>query len=69
MTFSRRKKPSEGVGALYDIVRKNPGLRTQEYSKILNVPIKTLEHWVKKMREENKINFQGATKTGGYHIS
>ena len=37
-----------------------------EISEQLHVPAKTIERWIKKLRDENKIIFKGAPKTGGY---
>ena len=48
------------------LITHTPGLRTTQISKSLNVPIKTLERWLKSLRDENKVEFRGAPKTGGY---
>ena len=40
-----------------------------ELSEQLHVPAKTIERWIKKLRDENKIIFKGAPKTGGYFIN
>jgi ATP-dependent DNA helicase RecG len=49
-----------------EFVRKNPGFRTPQISKEIDVPIKTLERWLKQLRNEGKIEFRGSPKTGGY---
>ena len=71
VTFSFREGVSEGVNegvsVFHQCIQKNPGLRLPEYSKILNIPVKTLERWVKKLREEQKITFKGSPKQGGYY--
>jgi ATP-dependent DNA helicase RecG len=32
----------------------------------MGIPVKTLERWLKKLREQNMIEFKGSPKTGGY---
>jgi len=63
VTFSS----SEGVNSLYQCIKDNPGRRIPDYSKTLNVPVKTLERWVQKLRGEQKIIFKGSPKKGGYY--
>jgi len=67
VTFSLREGVSEGVNSLYRCIQQNPGLRLPEYSTMLNIPLKTLERWVKKLRQEQKIIFKGSPKQGGYY--
>lgn len=59
---------SEGVNKLQKTIEKFPGRRTPYYAEIMNTPEKTLERWLKQLREERKIEFRGAAKTGGYYI-
>jgi ATP-dependent DNA helicase RecG len=59
---------NEGVNRLYQAVKQNPGIRLPELSTRLNVPVKTLERWVKQLRSEKKVVFRGAAKTGGYYV-
>ena len=58
---------SEGVKQLLAYIRKNPGKRTSQISQELKVPIKTLERWIKKLREKEYIEYIGSSKTGGYY--
>ncbi len=60
---------SEGVNRLYQAVQHNPGIRLPELSTRLNVPVKTLERWIKQLRNEKKVVFRGAAKTGGYYVA
>jgi len=34
----------------------------------LHTPSKTIERWLKKLKDEGKIEFKGSSKTGGYYI-
>jgi len=60
---------SEGISSLIDCIKNNPGLRIPELSEQLHVPAKTIERWIKKLRDENRIVFKGAPKTGGYFMA
>lgn len=57
---------NEGVVRLLSLIQDKPGMRTPQISIALDVPIKTLERWLKKLREEGKVEFRGSPKTGGY---
>ncbi len=55
-----------GLKTLLDFIQKTPGLRKPQISKALGVPEKTLEHWLKALRDQNNIEFRGSPRTGGY---
>ncbi len=59
---------SEGVNALLACIRENPGLRIPELSAKLQAPAKSIERWIRHLREEGRIVFRGAAKTGGYFV-
>ena len=59
----------EGVNRLLSFVRQYPGLRTPQISTAMDVPVKTLERWIKILRSGGKIEFRGSPKTGGYWIT
>ena len=59
---------NEGVNELYYFIKDFSGNRTPYYSQVMNVPEKTIERWLKQLRQENKVEFKGAPKTGGYFI-
>jgi len=65
--FPINKSPSGGVSDLLDFIKVNPGKKSKEIKTALNLPQRTLERWLKELRDQNKIKFQGATKTGGYY--
>jgi ATP-dependent DNA helicase RecG len=43
------------------------GIRLPELAGKLHIPLKTLERWIKQLRNEKKIIFKGPAKTGGYY--
>ena len=59
---------NEGVNSLYNYIRGFSGVRIPELSQKLSVPVKTLERWIKQLRDDGKVVFRGASKTGGYHV-
>jgi len=60
---------NEGINRLMEIIRKNPGKRVVEIAAALNIPSKTIERWLKKLREQGRVAFIGSRKTGGYFVS
>jgi DNA-binding transcriptional ArsR family regulator len=56
----------EGVKSLLVLVQEMPGLRAPQLSKALGVPAKTLERWLKLLKEKNMIEFRGSRRFGGY---
>ena len=60
---------TEGVDRLADYVKNTPGRNVTEITTALNVPQRTVERWLKKLREEGRIVFTGPRKTGGYHAT
>ena len=59
---------NEGITYLYNFIKANPSLRVSQLAKQLDIPPKTLERWIKKLREQNKIEYIGSKKTGGYCV-
>ena len=56
----------EGIKSLLDFIQQTPGLRVPQISKALDVFAKTVERWLKLLKEENKIEFIGSRRFGGY---
>jgi ATP-dependent DNA helicase RecG len=60
---------NEGINQLFEFIRNNPGKRVVEVAAALDVPSKTIERWIKKLREQGEIVFSGPRKSGGYFVS
>ena len=56
-----------GVKTLLVFIENNPGTNVLTMEKNFKVTHRTIERWIKILREENKIEFKGAPKTGGYY--
>ena len=59
---------NEGPDLLFACIMQYPGLRIPDYSKHLNIPGKTLERWIKQLRDEKRVVFKGSPKKGGYFV-
>ncbi len=57
---------SEGVNLLLYHIKANPGKRAPFLAQELSVPVKTIERWLKNLRDDHKIEFRGAPRSGGY---
>jgi predicted HTH transcriptional regulator len=58
---------NEGVNRLFELIKIYPGKRIPFFESELNIPQKTIERWIKKLRNEHKIIYTGSSKTGGYY--
>jgi len=58
---------NEGVKALHAFVKENVGKRAPFFAQKLGTSGKNVERWLKQLKEEDKIEFRGAPKTGGYY--
>jgi len=65
---SKGEGVSEGVKSLYEYIESNPGQRVTHFEETLKKPGKTIERWIKILRDRKKIKFEGSPKTGGYYI-
>ena len=57
-----------GVKALLEYIQNNPGLRKPQISGAIGIPIRTLQRRLRELRDQNRIEFRGSPKTGGYHV-
>ena len=57
-----------GVNDILEFIKNNPNLRAKQISDAITVPLRTCERYIKQLKDEDKIEFKGAPKTGGYYI-
>ena len=57
---------NEGVKFLYELIQAKPNNRSTFFVKELGTSVKNIERWLKQLKDEDKIEFKGAPKTGGY---
>jgi len=56
-----------GANALHLYIKANPNLKAKEISQNQNIPLRTVERYLKNLKDEEKIEFRGAPKSGGYY--
>ena len=56
-----------GLEALLLIIAESPGLNTAALVARSDKPQRTIERWLKQLKDQGHIEFRGAPKTGGYH--
>lgn len=49
------------------LIQKNPGLRVVDLVEKAGQPQRTLERWLKQLKDSQLIEFRGAPKAGGYY--
>ncbi len=59
---------TEGIKPLLTYIKEHPGTNIPELSKVFGTPPKTLERWLKQLRDSQKIIHLGSRKTGGYYV-
>ena len=58
---------SVGVKIL-DYIRSHPGCRANVIAEAFGTTTRTVERHIRLLREQGKIEFRGAPKTGGYFV-
>ncbi|MBU1666998.1 putative DNA binding domain-containing protein [bacterium] len=59
---------NEGIDSLYDFIKKHPNQKANIISEKLGIPLRTIQRWLKELKVEEKIEFKGAPKIGGYFV-
>lgn len=62
------QKISGGVSDLLEFIKANPGERTADFMNAFRASKRTIERWLKQLKDDHQIVFRGASKTGGYYI-
>lgn len=66
-----QEPPGGGVSgetlSLLQLIRSHPGLKAAELATRMNKPKRTIERWLKQLKNSQHIEFRGAPKTGGYY--
>jgi ATP-dependent DNA helicase RecG len=51
-----------------ELLCTNPGLNAEQLEQEINTPKRTIERWLKQLKEQQAIEFRGAPKNGGYYL-
>ncbi|MEA3451660.1 MAG: hypothetical protein U9Q83_07120 [Bacteroidota bacterium] len=58
-----------GVNSILDYIKIHQPINTRSLSKYFDsVTQRTIERWIKQLKKEDKIEFKGASRTGGYCV-
>lgn len=63
------KEMKKKMTSILCILNEQPGLRTTMLGEKANIPIKSIERYIKQLKDAGLIKFSGSSKTGGYFLS
>ncbi len=52
---------------ILEYIRRHPGCQTNAVAEAVGTTTRTVERHIRQLREQEKIEFRGAPKTGGYY--
>ena len=55
-----------GLNGLFAMIKTFPGQKAVFYGNKMSVPARTIERWLAILKKDNRIEYRGARKTGGY---
>ena len=66
--FYKNEKPLDvGVNAVFEYIKIYQPVKSSSIAaNFPTVTKRTIERWLKQLKEEDKIEFRGSSKTGGY---
>ena len=58
-----------GVNKIYSFIQNNQPVKVIEIAQNFDsVTKRTIERWIRQLKDENKVEFRGSPKTGGYYV-
>lgn len=54
---------------IFDTIKNNPGINAPSIAEMLQKSLRTTQRYLKSLSDAGRIEFRGASKNGGYHIS
>jgi len=63
------KDIKEKLASILCVLNEQPGLRTTMLSNKTNIPVKSVERYVKRLKDVGLIKYSGSSKSGGYFLS
>jgi len=57
-----------GVNEVLNFIKENEPTKATIITSYFNVAQRTIERYIKQLKKEGKIEFRGASKTGGYYV-
>ena len=56
-----------GANHLFAYIQTHPGQRASEMATVYKLTQRTIERWLKQLKDQDLIEFRAATKTDGYY--
>ena len=56
------------VNEVYELIKNNQNLKAGQLSELSNIPLRTMQRYLKDLKDNEKVEFIGSSKTGGYFI-
>jgi len=63
------KEIKEKLASILCVLHEQPGLRTTMLSNKTDIPVKSVERYVKRLKDAGLIKYSGSSKSGGYYLS
>ena len=63
------KDIKEKLASILCVLHEQPGLRTTMLSNKTDIPVKSVERYVKRLKDAGLIKYYGSSKSGGYFLS
>ena len=63
------KDIKEKLASILCVLNNQPGLRTTMLSSKTDIPVKSIERYVKRLKDAGLIKYSGSSKSGGYFLS
>ena len=63
------KDIKEKLASILCVLNEQPGLRTTMLSSKTDIPVKSVERYVKRLKDAGLIKYSGSSKSGGYFLS
>ena len=57
-----------GINLLLAFISENQNLSAKTISEHMNEPLRTIQRWIKQLKDEDKIEYRGSKKNGGYYV-
>ncbi|MBL0709652.1 MAG: HTH domain-containing protein [Colwellia sp.] len=57
-----------GVNEVLTFIKNNQPTKAKNIAEYFDVTKRTIERYLKQLKDNKKIEFKGATKTGGYYV-
>ncbi len=56
----------DGVNQVFELIETNPNIKVKDIQRLLNFSTRTIERYIKILKEKGLIEFEGSSKLGGY---